>query len=56
LFQRFFRTRSAAADSRKRGTGLGLAIAERAVKLNGGTITAMNREGGGLRVVVSLKV
>jgi len=56
LFQPFFRTRSAAADSRKRGTGLGLAIAERAVKLNGGTITAMNREGGGLRVVVSLKV
>ncbi|MEX2126244.1 MAG: ATP-binding protein [Woeseia sp.] len=54
LFQPFFRTRSAAADSKKRGTGLGLAIAERAVKLNGGTVSAENRKTGGLRVLVSL--
>jgi two-component system sensor histidine kinase CpxA len=54
LFQPFFRTRSAAADSRKRGTGLGLAIAERAVKLNAGTVTAANRPSGGLSVTIRL--
>jgi two-component system sensor histidine kinase CpxA len=54
LFQPFFRTRSAAADGKKRGTGLGLAIAERAVKLNGGKVSAENRKTGGLRVLVSL--
>jgi two-component system sensor histidine kinase CpxA len=54
LFQPFFRTRSAAADLRKRGTGLGLAIAERAVKLNGGSVSARNRESGGLSVTIRL--
>jgi signal transduction histidine kinase len=54
LFQPFFRTRSATADSRKRGTGLGLAIAERAVKLNGGSVSARNRESGGLIVTIRL--
>jgi two-component system sensor histidine kinase CpxA len=54
LFQPFFRTRSAAADPRKRGTGLGLAIAERAVKLNGGTVSARNRDSGGLMVTIRL--
>jgi signal transduction histidine kinase len=56
LFQPFFRTRSAAADTRKNGTGLGLAIAERAIKLNGGTVSASNRETGGLRVAITLPV
>ncbi|MGH8166153.1 MAG: HAMP domain-containing sensor histidine kinase, partial [Woeseiaceae bacterium] len=56
LFEPFFRTRMATADSRNRGTGLGLAIAERAVKLNGGTVTAENRKTGGLRVVISLSI
>ena len=55
LFEPFFRTRSAAADSSKPGTGLGLAIAARAIKLNGGNVVASNREGGGLRVVISLR-
>ncbi|HEX6259980.1 MAG TPA: ATP-binding protein, partial [Woeseiaceae bacterium] len=54
LFQPFFRTRSAAADSGRRGTGLGLAIAERAVKLNAGTVTAANRPSGGLSVTIRL--
>jgi two-component system sensor histidine kinase CpxA len=55
LFEPFFRTRSATADGRNRGTGLGLAIAERAIQLNGGTVAATNRVGGGLRVVISLR-
>lgn len=54
LFEPFFRTRSAALDSSKRGTGLGLAIAERAIRLNGGTVTALSRADGGLRVLVVL--
>jgi two-component system sensor histidine kinase CpxA len=54
LFQPFFRTRSATADSSKSGTGLGLAIAVRAIKLNGGTVSASNRADGGLRVVITL--
>jgi two-component system sensor histidine kinase CpxA len=54
LFQPFFRTRSATADLRKRGTGLGLAIAERAVKLNGGSVSARNRDPGGLTVTIRL--
>ena len=36
------------------GTGLGLAITERAVRLHGGTVTAANRTGGGLVVVLRL--
>jgi signal transduction histidine kinase len=55
LFEPFFRTRSATADSSKPGTGLGLAIAARAIKLNGGTVVASNHEGGGLCVVISLR-
>lgn len=54
LFEPFFRTRSASADPGKPGTGLGLAIAERAVKLNGGSVTAKNREAGGLIVTIRL--
>lgn len=54
LFEPFFRTRSAALDSSKRGTGLGLAIAERAIRLNGGTVMAANSAEGGLRVLVTL--
>jgi two-component system sensor histidine kinase CpxA len=54
LFEPFFRTRSATADARKRGTGLGLAIAERAVKLNGGSVRAENSKDGGLIVTIRL--
>jgi signal transduction histidine kinase len=38
----------------KPGTGLGLAIAERAVKLNGGSVAARNSESGGLIVSIRL--
>jgi signal transduction histidine kinase len=54
LFQPFFRTRSATADNSKNGTGLGLAIAARAIKLNGGTVSASNSADAGLRVTISV--
>ncbi len=46
-------------DARERGAGgagLGLAIAARAVRLHGGSITARNREGGGLVVEIRVPV
>ena len=54
LFEPFFRSNSALNNGRKNGTGLGLAIAWRAVKKNGGTISASNVPGGGLRVSMEL--
>ena len=53
LFRPFYRI----DDARGRGTGgvgLGLAIAERAVKLHGGTVRAVNRPQGGLMVEIKL--
>jgi two-component system sensor histidine kinase CpxA len=53
IFTPFFRT----APGRKTssgGTGLGLAIANEAVRLHDGTITARNREHGGLKVTMRL--
>lgn len=54
LFEPFFRTRESAQSKDASGTGLGLAIAERAVRVNGGTLTAQNHADGGLLVRVSL--
>lgn len=55
LFEPFFRTRASAEADGNGGTGLGLAIAQRAiVELHGGTLSARNREEGGLVVSVSL--
>lgn len=53
LFDPFYRVDSARARETG-GIGLGLAITERAIRLHGGTITAENRPGGGLRVSISL--
>ncbi|HEX8282758.1 MAG TPA: ATP-binding protein [Pyrinomonadaceae bacterium] len=53
IFRPFYRI----DDSRTRetgGTGLGLAITERAVRLHGGTVTAVNEPAGGLLVELRL--
>lgn len=55
IFQPFYRV----AEARERqtgGAGIGLAIALRAVKVHGGTVTAVNAPGGGLLVEMSLPV
>jgi signal transduction histidine kinase len=54
LFEPFFRTRQSEASKNVRGTGLGLAIAERAVGVNGGTLSARNHPDGGLLVRITL--
>ncbi len=55
IFEPFYRTDTARARS-SGGTGLGLAIARRAIERHGGTILALNAEGGGLDVVIELPV
>jgi signal transduction histidine kinase len=53
IFQRFFRLES--PDSGKAdGSGLGLAIARAIARLHGGDVVAAPREGGGLRLIVTL--
>lgn len=53
LFEPFYRV-AEARDRQSGGSGIGLAIAERAVRLHGGTLIAINAEQGGLIVTVSL--
>jgi signal transduction histidine kinase len=53
LFQPFYRVENARERS-SGGTGLGLAIADRAAKLHGGTIKALNAKDGGLIIIISL--
>lgn len=53
LFRPFYRV-AAARDRQTGGIGLGLAITERAVRLHGGTVTAVNALDGGLLVEISL--
>jgi len=53
LFEPFYRVADA-RDRQSGGTGIGLAIARHAIKLHGGTISADNRSGGGLRVRIEL--
>ena len=52
IFERFFTYRP--ASGRQEHLGLGLAIARRIVESHGGTLTALNREGGGAEFTVSL--
>jgi signal transduction histidine kinase len=52
IFEPFFRANP--AQNNVDGHGLGLAIAKRVVETHGGRITAANRDGGGLRMTISL--
>lgn len=55
LFNPFFRVPGSQGRT-SGGAGIGLAIASHAVHLHHGTIQAMNRAGGGLRVEISLPI
>jgi two-component system sensor histidine kinase CpxA len=55
LFEPFVRV-SDARDRQSGGYGLGLAIAERAIRLHGGEISALNEPNGGLNVRIRLPV
>jgi two-component system OmpR family sensor kinase len=50
VFEPFYR----ASSDRAKGFGLGLAIAQRAIVSHGGSIRAVNRDGGGLRLEIEL--
>jgi signal transduction histidine kinase len=52
IFEPFFRSNP--TRNNVDGHGLGLAIAKRVVEAHGGRITAANRDGGGLRVTITL--
>jgi two-component system sensor histidine kinase CpxA len=53
IFEPFFRV-GEARGTRSGSGGIGLAIAERSVRLHGGTVTARNRDGAGLRVEIDI--
>lgn len=55
IFRPFYRVDDA-RDRESGGTGLGLAITERAVRLHGGTVTAVNAPRGGLVITIRLPV
>ena len=54
IFRPFYRTEDARDRQSGGGTGLGLAITERAVRMHGGTVAAVNAPGGGLSVEMKL--
>jgi two-component system sensor histidine kinase CpxA len=55
IFRPFYRL-DTARSAHTGGVGVGLAIAERAVKLHNGQIKALNRDGGGTTIRISLPV
>ena len=54
IFRPFYRTEDARDRQSGGGTGLGLAITERAVRMHGGSVQAINASGGGLAVEMRL--
>lgn len=54
IFRPFYRTEDARDRQSGGGTGLGLAITERAVRMHGGSVQAVNASGGGLSVEMKL--
>lgn len=56
IFRPFYRTEDARDRQSGGGTGLGLAITERAVRMHGGSVQAVNASGGGLAVEMRLNL
>lgn len=56
IFRPFYRTEDARDRQSGGGTGLGLAITERAVRMHGGSVQAVNATGGGLAVELRLNL
>ena len=54
IFRPFYRTEDARDRQSGGGTGLGLAITERAVRMHGGSVQAVNAAGGGLSIEMRL--
>lgn len=53
IFEPFFRVEESRTTISGTG-GIGLAIAERSIRLHGGDISAFNRQGGGLRIEITV--
>jgi two-component system sensor histidine kinase CpxA len=56
IFRPFYRTEDARDRQSGGGTGLGLAITERAVRMHGGSVQAVNAPDGGLSVEMKLNL
>ena len=56
IFRPFYRTEDARDRQSGGGTGLGLAITERAVRMHGGSVQAVNIPDGGLAVEMRLNL
>jgi len=55
IFRPFYRTEDARDRQSGGGTGLGLAITERAVRMHGGSVQAVNAADGGLAVEMKFR-